>query len=877
MSKSRSTPPKWLDWIIELYCRADVLEDLQGDLHEYYARNLKKGRARANLIFFIDVFKFCRLYTIRKPKILRQMTFFNLLVNYFKTSTRSLARNRLFSAINIIGLAISMSIGILMITYISELLNFDSFHKKGDRIYRVLSTYKDASWDESGFASTSVFVGKKLQEDYEGYEKILFMRRNFRADLNKGENTIAVRGHYASEHFFDVFSFKMIAGNPATALKEPNSIILTEKAAEKLFKDQEALGQIVVDGEEKYTVTGVLENVPKNSHMQFEVLTSFITLENKFRGDENTTFFDWRSIWMNYVYVLLPEEKDPAIFDGYLKNIADTENAKTDLYTITHSLEPMSDFVPGKELSNTIGPSMAWKGIYQLIFLTLFVLVSACFNYTNLSIARSLRRAKEVGVRKVVGAGRGHVFTQFICEAVLVSIIALTISFGLYLLIKPFFLNYVVDRNDLISMNFQWMHVLYFVGFAMAIGLIAGLLPSFFLSKLKAISILRSSSTLKLMKGVNLRKVLIVLQFTTSIFLIIGSTIAYRQYKFALNFDMGFATDNVLNISLKGNDSNILMSEIEKLPEVSAISRSGMIPNTGEIWSEEMKYKDPLDSADVYVNFVDKNYFETHEFSFLAGGTFPYDIEDGDPKFVVIDELLMKRFHIGAPEEAIGEVLTLDRRLGDIKVEVVGVVNSFQYARIQDQSEPTAIIQGVPDDYQNLNLVAQTTDVVAFMDKLESIWAGVDTVHPFEAEFYDEMIQKAYDDQAVLFKIFGFLAFLAISIAAMGLLGMAVFTTETRQKEISVRKVLGATENNLMFILSKGFFVLLIISAIIAMPLSYLFFTEMVMADFVNRITIGPLELLSGVFLVFAIGLMTISWQTRKAAKTNPAEMLRSE
>lgn len=878
MKESREIPPRWMNWLLELYCSKELLEDLQGDLHEYYKRNLKKSRVRANLIFLIDVVKFCRLYTIQKPKILGRMTFFNLVSNYFKTSTRSLARNKLFSSINILGLAISMSIGILMITYISELLSFDSFHKKGDRIYRVQTTYQNISSPEPvDFASTSVFIGKKLKEEYSGFDKVLFLRRNFRADLNKGENTIPVRGLYASEEFFDVFSFELTSGNPVTALSEPNSIILTEKTAEKLFKDQDAVGQIVTSGENSYTVTGVAANPPKNSHIQFQALMSFITLENRYADSETTTFFDWRSIWMNYVYLLLPADQNPDVVDGYLKDIAEVENAKTDRFQINHQIESLANLVPGEELSNQLGPSMSWTGIYQLVFLTLFVIVSACFNYTNLSIARSLRRAKEVGVRKVVGAGRKQIFSQFVFEAIVVALISVVISFGLFMLVKPFFLEIVLDGNDLITMNFQWVHILYFIVFAVIIGVVAGILPSIVLAKLKAISVFRDASSVKLMKGLNLRKILIVLQFTTSIFLIIGSTIAYRQYKFALNFDMGFTTDNVLNVALQNNDSKILMSEIEKLPEVSKISRSGMIPNTGEIWGEEIKYKDPLDSADIFVNFVDKNYFSTHEFTFLAGGSFPYDQEEGEAKFVVVDELLLKRFNIGDPQDAIGEVITVDRRLEDLKLEIVGVVKEFQYIKIMDESEPVAMIQGTPDSYMHLNLVVKTDDVISFMKKLEAIWSEVDKVHTFEAQFYDELIQQAYSDQAVLFQIFGFLAFLAISIATMGLLGMAVFTTETRQKEISVRKVLGASKKNLMFILSKGFIVMLAISASIAMPLSYLFFSEMVMEDFVNRITIGPLELLSGVFIVFAIGILTISWQTGKAARANPAEMLRTE
>ncbi len=875
MSK-RNGPPEWMDRIIQLYCRSDLLEDLQGDLHEYYDRNYKKGKRRADLIYFLDVLKFCRLYTIKKPKILGQMTFLNLIGNYFKTSARSLVRNRLFSSINIVGLAISMSIGILMITYISELLSFDTFHKKGDRIYRIQTTYQNQGGNSFDLASTSVFIGKKLQEEYTGYDEILLMRRNFREDLTKGENTIAIVGHYASEAFFDVFSFDLKYGNPATALTEPFSLVLTEKTAAKLFQDSNPVGEIVTAGDKSYTITGVMEEVPKNSHIQFEALTSFITAENRYKDNENTTFFNWSSVWQNYVYLVLPDGEGPEKINAILNQVADVENTRTDRYTINHQLGSMLDIIPGDELSNQIGPSMSWLAISQLVFLTMFVIVSACFNYTNLSIARSLRRAKEVGVRKVVGATRRQVFTQFVFEAMIVSVVSLFLAYALFILIRPGFKGLMDDR-EMVTMSFQWIYAIYFLLFALTIGFIAGVLPSTILSKLKAISIFRDASSIKLLKGLSLRKILIVVQFAISIFLIIGSTIAYRQYKFALEFDLGFETENVLNLSLQDNESKVLMSEMAQLPEVSKISRSAMIPNTGEVWAEEFKFKDPLDSVRVYVNYSDKSYFDLHQYEFVAGGTFPYDLEEGDAKFVVIDELLRKRFNFETPQSAIGEVLTITDRLEDQKVEVVGVVNEFQYVKIHNEPRPCAIIQGVSDNYQFLNLLVKTDDPVAMMDKMEGVWSGIDKVHTFEAEFYDAQIQDAYDQQATLFKIFGFLAALAISIASMGLLGMAVFTAETRLKEISVRKVLGASIQNLMFILSKGFIVMLLIAAGVAIPLAYLFFNEMVMADFVNRITIGPLELLSGVFLVFAIGFLTISWQTGKAARTNPAENLRNE
>lgn len=878
MSKDQSTPPRWLDWIIELYCKPDVLEDLQGDLHEYYARNLKKGRAKANLIFFIDVFKFFRLYTIRKPKILRQMTFFNLIENYFKTSARSLARNKLFSSINIIGLAISMSIGILMITYISELLSYDQFHEKKDRIYRILTSYQGITSDQPiDLASTSVFMGEKLKEDYLGMERVLIMRGGYRSDLSKGENIISVKGLYSKEEFFDFFSFKLLSGDPATALKEPNSIILTKSVADKLFDVENPVGEILKSGENDFTVTGILEDVPSNSHMQFEVLTSFSTIENEQRKDKNSNFFTYRSVWNNYVYMLLEEGKDPSILQANLDQISGAENKNHDRFTINFKSESLLDIVPGKKLSNQISPSVEWSFIYQLIGLTLIVILSACFNYTNLSIARSMRRAKEVGVRKVVGASRIQVFTQFIFEAIIISILALIFAYGLFFILKPEFIHLVLE-DDPIGMNLQWIHLVYFLGFAVIIGFLAGVLPSLFLSKLKAISILKDASKLKFFKGVSLRKVLVVFQFAMSMSLIIGATISYQQYNFAINFDLGFTTDNILNVRLKDNDAKLLMTEFEKVPEITNMSQSGIIPSSGMMWGSEVKYKDPMDSVSIAINYVDKKYVDLHEFEFLSGGTFPYDLEDeNDPKFIIIDEMLMTRFGFETPENAVGEVLELDASSGTTKVEIVGVIKDYQYNTIEGERGPTALIHGGSDDFRHINLNVNTDDVIGLMSKLENIWSKVDGVHPFEAVFFEDRIQEAYSDYNIMYKIFTFLAFLAISIASMGLLGMAVFTTETRMKEISVRKVMGASERNLVFLLSKGFMWMLVISAAIAIPGTYLLFDSVILVNYVNRIPIGPLELLSGVVLIFFIGLITISWQTLRAAKTNPAQMLRSE
>lgn len=872
---SLPNPPRWLDRLIELYCRPELLEDLQGDLHEYYQRNCsKKGKSFANLIFLIDVIKFFRLYTIRTPKVLGQMSFIHLSKNYFKTSIRSLARNKLFSTINIVGLAISMSIGILMITYLSQLLSYDQFHEKKDRIYRVNSTYSDITGtDPFDLGSNSVFLGKKLREEMPDLEEVLIMRRNFRRDFKKGDNVIPSRGLYAEAAFFKLFSFELLEGDPETALLEPYSLVLTESVAKKLFGDEPVLGQIVHAGEESFTVTGLMADVPFNSHMQFKVLCSFKTAEVIASKQEQESFNTWRSIWMNHVYVLLPEGYAPEALQSNLDRIAAGENATRDRYTITFQLQNLTDMTPGPELSNNIGPTTSWLMIWQLGLLIGIVIASSCFNYTNLSIARSLRRMKEVGIRKVVGANRPQVFAQFVFEAVILSVLALILAFGLYQIIKPSFVQIALETTPM-ALEFEWIHALYFIAFAIVIGFMAGGLPAWMLSKVKAISIIQDSTSKGLIKGINFRKALIVFQFVISMALIIAATIDYRQYKYSINFDLGFKTDNVVNMLLYQNEPELFLPGLQQIPEIQKISMSGMLPNTGEQWGDDVKYKDPMDSVDVHVNYVSKDYIDLHELQFVAGTTFPFDDKDSS-QFVVIDESLRKRLGFSEPADAVGELLTLDQ--GRMKLQITGVINDYQYTKIVSESKPSVLIQGKAEDFTWINLQVNAADPLAFMTKLEKVFAAVDKVHTFEALYYKERIEHSYRDFQMQFKVFTFLALLAISIASMGLLGMAVFTAETRMKEISVRKVLGASSNSLFYLLSKGFLRMFLIAALIAMPFSYFFFEQMVLVDFVNRVTVNALDLMSGVLVVLVIGLSTIAWQTRVATRANPANVLRIE
>lgn len=868
-------PPKWLDRVLTWYCREERLEDLQGDLHEYFYRNLKKkGRRYASWVFFLDVIKFFRLYTIKPLKITRNMNFLSLWQNYVKTSIRSLSRNRLFTSINVIGLAISMSVGILMILLLTDLLSYDRFHTNRDNIYRLNAHLEESSSFSSDFASTSVMIGEKLRTEYPGVEHVVTIIDNGAMAVRKEDHFIQVSPYYASEDFFKLFSFDLIHGTPDQVLEDVSSIVLCKEVALKLFNRVDVVGEFVECEGESLRISGVFENVPINSHIQFEAIRPFSAYVVQEQANGNDKILrDWGFIWPFHTYFSLSPEEDPSGLQHYLDVLSAEENKKLEHRAITYYPQPLLEILPGKTLSNALGKQIDWEFIYILIGLVVIVLLSACFNYTNLSIARSLRRAKEVGVRKVVGASSGHVIWQFLTEAIIISVIAGVVSLGVFSLIKQPFLEILAEQETgLSNLQIGWLNVLYLLSFSLIIGIIAGVLPAFFLSRLKARSILKDASSIRLMKGVNLRKVLIVAQFALSIGFIMSTVIGYRQYKYLMNVNLGFNTDKIFNIDLMDADPDIVKNEIDKLAFVSSCSLSGMVVASGSIWTASVKYQDPLDSTDIDLNHVDHHYLPLHDFKFLAGENLPPYKKDSELRYAVVNEKLLERFQIGHPNDAIGQTIKVEGE----NFHIVGVVAEFQSLTAASAKRPFMFLS-TGKSFHRLNVKLKADDLIAALGEMERVWQEIDPLHPMQGEFFDDQVARTYADMISTVKVVGFLAVLIITIASMGLLGMAVYTAETRMKEISIRKILGATERNLVFNLSKGFVWMMLIAASIAAPITYYIFDQHVLVSATNRISINFFDFTIGVVLVFLIGAVAIGWQTFKVARTNPATTLRDE
>jgi ABC-type antimicrobial peptide transport system permease subunit len=497
-----------------------------------------------------------------------------------------------------------------------------------------------------------------------------------------------------------------------------------------------------------------------------------------------------------------------------------------------------------------------------------------------------LRRFKEVGLRKAIGAGRSQVRVQFLAEAVMISLAALFLSFFIFLIMRPQLINLAPEMQRTVKLELTVPMVLAFIVFSVVVGVIAGFMPAIFFAKTSAINALKNVSgpaysSAKVFKQVTFRRALAVIQYTVTLIFITTTAVGYVQYKNILTFDLGFSTENILNIDMQDNKPDALLKELSEMPEVTALSKSLIITAVGNAWGGFIKYKDSRDSALVMTNNVDENYLPLHGYKLIAGGNFVNrPTTAGAARELIVNQQFLKRFNISAsdPEKAIGEEITFSNfKVSGQKMKIVGVMQDFHYGKVDNLIGPVAFMPWIPGDRTVINAKIQSTDMQATMDKIESTWKKIDRVHPLDAEFYDESIENAYSEFSTMIKIIGFLSFLAISIASMGLFGMVVFTTETRLKEIGIRKVMGATSASLIYLLSRSFLLLLSISALIALPATYILFENYVLANFPYHTPVQIAELFVGLLAVLFIAFMMIGSQTLKAARSNPVEVLKSE
>ncbi len=868
MSETEISPPKFYNKIFEWFCNQDLYFELQGDLLEEFEVNYhQKGIKTANRIYKKEVLKMLRPSVVKKVKTQGQLNNTAMFRNYTLVAFRNLSRNKLFSAINIIGLAISMAVGLLAITFVSEINSYDKFHENRDHIYRIVNTRTNLGQSPQEYATTSLLTGVWLKENSTVFEKVVPVLNGFNGNIKYGENRFSVRGQLVGEDFLDLFTFPLLYGNSQTALKEPNSVVITENFALRVFSKKDVVGEIIQRGRDQFTITGVMQQPPSVSHIKFDAIASLKTYEAK---PSRARFFnDWGTMWSSYVYVQLGANSTIEHGQEILDLLAKQENAKQKAYEIKPGLEALTDIFPGSGKYNQMGTVMPKENVNQIVILALIVLFSACFNYSNLSIAKSLKRAKEIGVRKVAGARKNQLFIQFVSEAVIVSVLSLVIAFFLFQLIKPEFLALNSYTSRTTTLDLLPRTYFYFLGFAILIGFLAGALPAILMTRFKTINILKGVTQIGSNHKLNLRKIMIGIQFTLSMGFVIIVTLTQKQYKHALNFDLGYETEKIINIYWEERDITLIKTAFEKIPGIEGVSASNFQHSTGTLNSDIAKNLEGTDSATVYNNYVDTEYLNNMGHRLLAGENFK---AEGPTDQMVINETLLSRFKLGNPNEAIGKQLNFY----DKNRTIVGVVKDFHYGTIYNQIRPFAFLWDSERYLYHVNVKVTSNDMPGTLAQVENAWNEIYPEYKLNSSFYSEDIKRTYADLSSSAKTFGMLAMVAICISMLGLLGMAVFTTEARIKELTIRKVLGASLSSLLSLLSKSFLTIFVIAACIAIPSTYYMFKNLILKNIEYTIDIGFWELASGSILIIIIALLTITSQTLKAARSNPAKNLRN-
>jgi len=874
--KKLSHPPRLAVALFDWYCGTAAADDLRGDLDELYYRDINRMSVmRAKFRYWKHCMELITSYALKKRKQKAAVSTFSsnsfhpaMLKNYFLIATRNLARHKFFTIINVLGLAIGMSICLLFIAMLSFIWQYDTFHSNNDNIYRVISETNSVN-DNREFASAPSALADKLSENIEGITEVVRINRSLNSVV-KFENTeVSLAGYFTDPSFLNVFTFPLLKGNSHTALSKPNSIIITEKAAKKLFGSEDPFGKMVtLDNLGECVITGVMHELPKNSHLKFEILASYSTILAAEQATPSVK--DWHESRTSYVYMLLPDNASTENIERYLQSVSQAY-LRDENFHISFSLQAMNDINPGPDLYNQIGPSWDYTSISIFFVLTLLILIPACFNYANISISRALKRMKEIGLRKVMGGQKDQIFLQFILETVIITFLALGLSYYIFVIVRNEFVSMVVAGPETLDLSIDFQTLLYFAVFALLVGLLAGTIPALYFSRLTPVQALKSKPTGSSTRF-SFRKVLTVFQFALSLGFIMSVVIVYNQYRQTLNYDFGFQQANILDVDLQGTDPEIFRNEFSKLSSVQTLSMSSHVMGTGSVDATWIVDRVKSDSVEVFQMFVDQHYLSNLGLHLLAGENFT-DNAAANANRVVVNEEFLHQFKIKNPHEAIGQTFSL---ADNHDVIVTGVVRNFHYLHLREPIK-SFFFRYDKTQFHVANIKVVSTDIFTTISEMESVWKIFGGEKKFEAKFFDDEIGEAYAFYFSMIKICAFLGMLAISISCLGLLGMVVFTVENRVKEIGIRKVMGASTQTVTILLSRDFAKLMVIAAMIATPLTYLFFDKLYLQAQRYKLPIGVSEIAISLFIMLALGLATILSQTMKAAKANPVDTLRSE
>ncbi|MEO6491180.1 MAG: ABC transporter permease [Ferruginibacter sp.] len=804
-----------------------------------------------------------------------------MLKNYFKTAFRNLQRNKSYTIINILGLTIGIAASLLIFLVVQFQSSFDDFHPGKNSIYRVGSIHHTEE-DISYSAGVSFPVGPGLQMDFPQLKKIasIFMhdgdQLTVEAQNGKPPKKFSdVDVFFSEPSFFSMFKFEWLLGNPKSALTEPNSVVLTREIAERYFGDWRlALGKTITrNNKEVYKVNGILENVPPNTDFPLGIVASYSTLRNT---NIKNNLEDWVSTYSNaYCFVVLPPDLPVKKFNtdllAFAKKHKPAEYAK-DAYTA----QPLSDIHYDERFGNFRDHTFSRSLIRALLLIGIFLIIIACVNFINLATAQAVNRAKEVGVRKVLGSNRRQLALQFLSETAIITLFAAILATGIAAAMLPF-VNQLLEVKLSMHLFQNNALILFLAGVGLLVTLLSGLYPAFILSGFNPINALKSKISTNMVGGISLRRGLVILQFSIAHVLIIGTLIVVNQMNFFRTASLGFDKAAIVNIDIPGDSISQLKMEMLRMqllqhPGIKNISFSFSSPSSESGWQSDFMFDHSTKNTNFNANlkWADPDYFKTYGLTFIAGR--PYFPSDTVHEFVV-NETLLKKLGINDPAFAIGKELNFWN--GNKHGPIVGVVKDFNTHSLREPMAPV-VMSTWKDVYQTINIKIMPGAEKATLSFVEKHWNEAFPDYVYQYKFLDDTIEDFYKQENQLSQLYTVFAIIAIFISCLGLYGLVSFMAVQRTKEVGIRKVLGATVGNIVYLLSKEFSLLILIAFIIATPIAY-YIMKQWLQNYSYRIELGPAVFLFAVVGSIIIAWITVGYRAVKAAMANPVKSLRTE
>jgi putative ABC transport system permease protein len=888
-------PPKIAEKFLNYIALTDEDFSITGDLaEEYYEMVQEKGALKARIWYYFQICKATPSF-LKYSFIWRGVMF----KNYFKVAIRNLRRHKGYSFINIAGLAIGMACCLLIMLYVSDELSYDQYHHKADRIYRI-GSYSTIGGTTRKFAASPAALAPALSKFLPQVENHVRLFNFGQARFRVKDKNVEVPGLYlADSEFFDIFTYHFITGNSKTALTEPNSVVITQEAAMKLFGTEQCLGKPVnfQGGRNRsIKVTGIIKNIPKQSHFNFNILLSASTFrqnnDNNNQNQARPSFLEEPVGFGTYSYLLLSKGAKPVEVEGKIMSVVESqwgELLKQRGIVRQYPLTNLKDIHLRSHLEGELGSPGDINYIYLFSAIAFFVILIACFNFINLSTARSTLRAKEVGLRKVFGAHRRQLVKQFLSESIILSFLGLVLGVILVIIILPSF-NLMAGKEFGIKQLLSFNSILVFLAIIVLTGFVAGSFPAFVLSGFKPVSTIRGKLD-TVIKNTGMRKVLVVIQFSISIFLIVSIFVILKQLDYIKNKDLGFNreqlvvlpfrfpprpqnnnTDRDAMARLNMQRNNTLKTRLKQNPNILSSSLSISIPGqqgADSIFIPEGKTKD--DTVRTSAFRTDMDFIKTYGMKIKWGRDFSPEFSTDEAEGIILNLSASKAAGWGA--DAIGKKMFESDT--DTTKRVIGVIEDFHHKNLKMAINPTTI-EINRQFFRFLSVRISPHNISSTLDFLKNILTNTNPQWEFSYFFIDDDFRNKYPNEEIVQSLYFYFGILAVFVACLGLFGLATFIIDRRNKEIGIRKILGASVQTIAVSLSREFVKWVLLANLIAWPAAYYIMGEW-LGNFAYRTNISlDIFLLSGVIAVL-IALVTVSYQSIKAATRNPVDTLRGE